>query len=212
MDMNSYVIGIAGGTGCGKSTIIQHFIERFGDKVAVLCQDDYYKEQHDKTIEERAKQNYDCPDAFDIPLFAEHIMQLRSGRSVNCPVYDYSKHDRSDKVTVVNPAPVLLLDGILVLQNERIRNMMDLKIFVDVDADVRILRRLRRDVHERGRTMDSVIDQYLDTVKAMHEMYVEPTKKEADVVIFNDEHRGASLAMVDNCISNFLFNEYISDN
>lgn len=203
--MDILVIGIAGGSGSGKSTITQWLAKRFGDDVTVIRHDDYYKEQHDKTYAERAKQNYDCPEAFDTALLAEHLMKLRAGESIECPVYDYTIHDRSDKVSLIKPTPVLIIDGILVLQDERLRNMMDIKIFVDTDADVRILRRIRRDVHERGRSMDSVIDQYLETVKPMHEMYVEPSKKYADIIIPEGGHNIVALEMIENRVHNHLF-------
>ena len=204
--MGILVIGIAGGSGSGKSTITQWLANRFGNDVTVIRHDDYYKEQHDKTYAERAKQNYDCPEAFDTALLVEHLMKLRAGESIKCPVYDYTIHDRSDDVTLIKPTPVLIIDGILVLQDERLRNMMDIKIFVDTDADVRILRRIRRDVHERGRSMDSVIDQYLETVKPMHEKYVEPCKKYADVIINDDGCSEVDLSQVFNKIDDFLKN------
>lgn len=202
--MGTLIIGIAGGSGSGKSTITQWLAEKFGDNVTVIRHDDYYKAQHDKSYAERAKQNYDCPEAFDTELLAEHLKMLRDGKSIECPVYDYSLHDRSDKVTVIEPKPVLIIDGILVLQDERLRNMMNIKIFVDTDADVRILRRIRRDVHERGRSMDSVINQYLETVKPMHEMYVEPSKKYADIIIPEGGHNIVALEMIENRVRNHL--------
>lgn len=202
--MGTLIIGIAGGSGSGKSTITQWLAEKFGDNVTVIRHDDYYKAQHDKSYAERAKQNYDCPEAFDTELLAEHLKMLRDGKSIECPVYDYSLHDRSDNVTVIEPKPVLIIDGILVLQDERLRNMMNIKIFVDTDADVRILRRIRRDVHERGRSMDSVINQYLETVKPMHEMYVEPSKKYADIIIPEGGHNIVALEMIENRVRNHL--------
>lgn len=156
------------------------------------------------TYEERAKQNYDCPEAFDTELLAEHLGKLKAGESIECPVYDYSVHDRSDETRLIKPTPVIIVDGILVLQDERLRNMTDIKIFVDTDADVRILRRIRRDVHERGRSMDSVIDQYLNTVKPMHEMYVEPSKKHADIIIPEGGHNIVALEMIENRVLNHL--------
>ena len=170
------IIGIAGGSGSGKSTIARLIAEKFGDDVTVLRHDDYYKAQHDLTLEERAKQNYDCPEAFDTALMAEHIRALRSGQAIDCPVYDYMIHDRSAETRRIEPRPVLLIDGILVLADARLRNLMDIRIFVDTDADIRILRRIRRDVNKRQRTLESVMEQYLATVKPMHEAYVEPSK------------------------------------
>ncbi|MBO4935004.1 MAG: uridine kinase [Clostridia bacterium] len=177
------IIGIAGGSGSGKSTIARRLVEEFGDKVTVLRHDDYYKAHHDITYEERTRINYDCPEAFDTDLMAEHLRLLREGRAVDCPVYDYTVHDRSDEVRRVEPNSVLIIDGILVLAEKQLRDLMDIKIFVDTDADVRIIRRIIRDVRDRRRTLESVVDQYLDTVKPMHEMYVEPSKKFADIII-----------------------------
>ena len=177
------IIGIAGGSGSGKSTIARRLVEEFGDKVTVLRHDDYYKAHHDITYEERTRINYDCPEAFDTDLMAEHLRLLREGRAVDCPVYDYTVHDRSDEVRRVEPNSVLIIDGILVLAEKQLRDLMDIKILVDTDADVRIIRRIIRDVRDRRRTLESVVDQYLDTVKPMHEMYVEPSKKFADIII-----------------------------
>lgn len=177
------IIGIAGGSGSGKSTIARKLVERFGDRVTVLRHDDYYKAHHDMTYDERARINYDCPEAFDTELMAEHLRLLREGKGIDCPVYDYKIHDRSDQIRRVEPNDVMIIDGILVLAEECLRNMMDIKIFVDTDADVRIIRRIIRDVRDRRRTLESVVDQYLDTVKPMHEMYVEPSKKFADIII-----------------------------
>ena len=177
------IIGIAGGSGSGKSTIARRLVEEFGDKVTVLRHDDYYKAHHDITYEERTRINYDCPEAFDTDLMAEHLRLLREGRAVDCPVYDYTVHDRSDEVRRVEPNSVLIIDGILVLAEKQLRDLMDIKIFVDTDADVRIIRRIIRDVRDRQRTLESVVNQYLGTVKPMHEMYVEPSKKYADIII-----------------------------
>lgn len=199
--MDVLVIGIAGGSGSGKTTITERLAEVFGDKVAVVRHDDYYKEQNDKTYEERARQNYDCPDAFDTALMIEQLRELKAGRAVDCPVYDYSVHNRSDRTRRIVPKPVLLIDGILVLADETLRREMDIKIFVDTDADIRILRRMRRDVHERNRTMESVMDQYLATVKPMHEAYVEPSKKYADIIIPEGGHNAVALEMVRDRIS-----------
>lgn len=202
--MGMLIIGIAGGSGSGKSTITKWIADKFGDNVTVIRHDDYYKAQHDKSYEERAKQNYDCPEAFDTELLVEQLVKLRNGEKIECPVYDYTVHDRSDRTAVTEPTPVIIIDGILVLQDERLRSMMDIKIFVDTDADVRILRRIRRDVHERGRSMDSVINQYLETVKPMHEMYVEPSKKYADIIIPEGGHNIVALEMIENRVRNHL--------
>ena len=182
------IIGIAGGSGSGKSTIARLIAEKFGDDVTVLRHDDYYKAQHDLTLEERARQNYDCPEAFDTALMAEHIRALRAGQAIDCPIYDYMIHDRVTETRRIEPRPVLLIDGILVRADARLRDLMDIRIFVDTDADIRILRRIRRDVNKRQRTLESVMEQYMATVKPMHEAYVEPSKKYADIIIPEGGH------------------------
>ena len=151
---------------------------------------------------ERVKQNYDCPDAYDTELLAKHLRALRNGEPIDCPVYDYKEYDRSDKVRRIYPTKCLLLDGILILAEPKLRELMDLKLFVDTDADIRILRRIRRDVNERRRTLDSVIDQYLLTVKPMHEAYVEPSKKFADIIIPEGGHNLVAMEMVVNFMKN----------
>ena len=198
------VIGIAGGSGSGKSTIARRLIEEFGDRVTVLRHDDYYKAHHDMTYEERTKINYDCPEAFDTELMAEHLRLLREGKAIDCPVYDYKIHDRSDEVRRVEPNDVLIIDGILVLAEKQLRELMDIKIFVDTDADVRIIRRIIRDVKERRRTLDSVVTQYLATVKPMHEMYVEPSKKFADIIIPEGGHNIVALEMIEHRVNREL--------
>ncbi len=177
------VVGIAGGTGSGKTTITNCLVERFGGHVSVVHHDNYYKAHHDMPYEERCLLNYDHPDAFDTEMMIEHLKQLREGKPVECPVYDYTIHDRSDRTVRIDPTPVIIVEGILIYADPRLCDQMDIKIFVDTDADVRILRRIRRDVQERGRSLDSVITQYLSTVKPMHEQFVEPSKRRADVII-----------------------------
>ena len=181
--MNSLIIGVAGGSGSGKSTLTRLLKETFGDAVTLMNHDDYYKAQDDVPFEERCKRNYDHPDAFDTDLLISHLKELRAGRPIQCPVYDYSQHNRSKEVRAVAPAPVILVDGILILENKELRDLFDIKIFVDTDADVRVLRRILRDTKERGRSLDSVINQYLNTVKPMHEAFVEPSKKYADIIV-----------------------------
>ena len=202
--MDILIIGIAGGSGSGKSTITRWIADRFGEKVTIIRHDDYYKAQHDLTYEERIKQNYDCPEAFETALLVEHLKKLKNGESVHCPVYDYTIHDRSDKTTLIAPTPVLLIDGILVLQDKSLLELLDVKLFVDTDADVRILRRLQRDVDERGRSVKSVINQYLDTVKPMHELYVEPSKKNADIIIPEGGHNLVALEMLESKLCRHL--------
>ena len=177
------VIGIAGGSGSGKTTLANNIAAHFGERIAMLRHDDYYKKHTDLPLEERAKINYDHPSAFDTELLLEHLDALKNGSSVNCPIYDYSIHDRGQDIRIVEPADVIILEGILIFENKDVLSRLDIKVFVDTDPDVRILRRIIRDVKERGRTLDSVAMQYLGTVKPMHEAFVEPSKKHADVII-----------------------------
>ena len=181
--MEPIIIGIAGGTGSGKSTFTNKIKEAFAEDTTVIYYDNYYKAQDELPFEERKLQNYDHPDAFETDLLLEHLQKLKNGESVECPIYDYTIHNRSKEVTVIKPSPVIIIEGILVLQDERLRNQMDIKVYVDADADERILRRVIRDVEERGRDLQGIVDQYLTTVKPMHYVYVEPTKAMADVVI-----------------------------
>ena len=182
--MNTILIGIAGGTGSGKTTLANRLVESFGgDEVSILRHDNYYKRHDDMPYEERCKLNYDHPDAFDTQLLYEHIRALKDGKAIQMPVYDYTVHNRSDETVGVNPAPVIVLEGIMIFAERRLCDLMDIKVFVDTDADVRILRRIIRDVNQRGRSLDSVIDQYLTTVKPMHEQFVEPSKRRADIII-----------------------------
>lgn len=177
------LIGIAGGTGSGKSTFTNRIKKQFGDDVTVIYHDNYYRRRDDIPFEERKKINYDHPDALETDMLIEHIKQLKAGKSVVCPVYDFSVHNRSDKTVVIKPSKVILVEGILVLQNPELCNLLDIKIFVEADADERILRRVLRDVEERGRDLKGIIDQYLTTVKPMHYRFVEPSKAKADIVI-----------------------------
>lgn len=177
------VIGIAGGTGSGKTTITRKLVQRFVGEVSVINHDNYYKAHHDMPYEQRCKLNYDHPDAFDTDLLISDLRMLKAGREIVCPVYDYSIHDRSDKTMVIKPAKVIIVEGILIFADKTLCDEMDIKIFVDADADVRILRRITRDVRDRGRSLESVIKQYLTTVKPMHEQFVEPSKRNADIII-----------------------------
>ena len=190
------VIGIAGGTGSGKTTITRRLIQAFGEEVSVVHHDNYYKAHHEMPFEERAKLNYDHPNAFDTDLMLRHIRQLKQGKSIQCPVYDYSIHDRTDKTVLIRPTRVIIVEGILIYESLELCKEMDIKIYVDTDADVRILRRIVRDVRDRGRSLDSVIDQYLNTVKPMHEQFVEPSKRRADVIIPQGGHNQVALEMV----------------
>ena len=190
------VIGIAGGTGSGKTTITRRLIQAFGEEVSVVHHDNYYKAHHDMPYEERAKLNYDHPNAFDTDLMLRHIRLLKQGKSIQCPVYDYSIHDRTDKTVLIRPTRVIIVEGILIYESLELCREMDIKIYVDTDADVRILRRIVRDVRDRGRSLDSVIDQYISTVKPMHEQFVEPSKRRADVIIPQGGHNQVALEMV----------------
>ena len=177
------IIGIAGGSGSGKTTLARNIANHFGDKIAILRHDDYYKEHSDLPYEERNKLNYDHPDAFDTPLLIKHLDALRQGHPIDCPTYDYTQHNRSDKTRRIEPRAVILIEGILILSDPRVVERLDMKIYVDTDADVRIIRRIVRDTKKRGRSLESVIAQYLDTVKPMHEAFVEPSKRLADIII-----------------------------
>lgn len=181
--MKPILIGIAGGTESGKSTFTNRIKDAFGDRVSILYHDNYYKAHDEMPFEERKKLNYDHPDAFDTELLIEHIKALKSGQSIICPTYDYSQHNRAKNTITVEPRKVILIEGILTLCDSRLRDLMDIKIFVDADADERILRRVLRDTKERGRDIENIIDQYLTTVKPMHYLYVEPTKSYADLVV-----------------------------
>lgn len=198
------IIGIAGGSGSGKSTVAKLIEEEFKGDVTLIRHDDYYKAQHDKTYEERTKQNYDCPDAFDTELMSEHIAALKRGEAVDCPVYDYMIYDRSDETRRIEPTSVLVIDGILILAEPSLRELMDIKIYIDTDADIRILRRIVRDVNERKRTLESVIGQYMATVKPMHEAFVEPSKKYADIIVPEGGHNLVAMEMIYNRIRHHL--------
>ena len=190
------VVGIAGGTGSGKTTITKKLMQRFGGDVSVIYHDNYYKAHHNMSYEERSRLNYDHPDSFDTDLLIQAVKDLKAGRSVTCPVYDYTIHDRSDKVIVVKPAKVIIVEGILIFQSRELCQQMDIKIYVDTDADVRILRRIVRDVRDRGRSLDSVVNQYLSTVKPMHEQFVEPSKRNADIIIPEGGHNQVAMELV----------------
>lgn len=196
MNSDCLVIGIAGGTGSGKTTITRKLVEHFGDNVSVIRHDNYYKAHHDMSYEERTKLNYDHPDSLDTDMMIEDVIALKNGKTVFCPVYDFSIHDRTEETEELKPSKVLIIEGILIFENKRLCNEMDIKIFVDTDADVRILRRIMRDVKKRGRSLESVVDQYLTTVKPMHEQFVEPSKKNADIIVPEGGHNLVALDMV----------------
>ena len=186
--MDMITIGIAGGTGSGKTTITKRIMKEFGGNVSVLYHDNYYKRHDELSYAERTKLNYDHPNAFDTDLLVQHLEALRRGETIECPVYDYTVHNRSDKTIRVKPAKVVVVEGILIFAEPELCKRMDVKIFVDTDADVRILRRIVRDTRDRGRDLESIVTQYLATVKPMHEMFVEPSKRNADIIIPTGGH------------------------
>ena len=190
------VIGIAGGTCSGKSTLIKKIKEEFGDAITMLSHDFYYKAHNDVPFEERKKLNYDHPDSFDTDLMIGHLNQLIHGESIERPVYDFTIHNRIDETVTVNPSKVIVVEGILIFENKELRDMCDIKVFIDTDADVRIIRRIVRDVSERGRTLESVVTQYLTTVKLMHEQFVEPSKKYVDLIIPEGGYNKVALEML----------------
>ena len=191
--MKPYIIGIAGGSGSGKSTFAGRLRDAFPDSVSVISCDNYYLPHDDIPLEERALLNYDAPEALEFSLMVRHLEALRNGQPALCPVYDFTLHTRSDRVTEILPRPVILIDGILIFHDLALRACMDLKIYVETDADERILRRARRDMLERGRDLDSVIHQYLTTVKPMHNTYVNPTKEFADIILNGGKNQQAFL-------------------
>ncbi len=194
--MEPLIVGIAGGSGCGKTTITDKLAEHFGDSLCVVHHDNYYRAHDDLTYDERARLNYDCPEAFDTELMVEQLRLLRQGRSIRCPVYDYTVHNRSGETVEIFPRPLILVEGILLFAESELRELMDIRIFVDTDADVRLARRVLRDVEERARSVRSVVDQWQNTVKPMHEMYVEPSKKNAHIIIPEGGHNQVALDMI----------------
>ena len=183
ISMDCVIIGIAGGTGSGKSTFTNRLKDEFGDRISVIYHDNYYKSRDGIPMEERKLINYDHPDAFETDMLVRHIKELKAGHEIQCPVYDYTVHNRSKETITIKPSEVILVEGIMVLQNDELRDLLDIKIYVEADADERILRRVIRDVKERGRDVEGIAKQYLTTVKPMHYIYVEPTKALADIVI-----------------------------
>ena len=204
MENNILVIGIAGGTGSGKTTLMKRLVERFGSDVTVLSHDNYYRRRDEMPFEERCKLNYDEPAALETDLMALHLDALRHGQAIDCPVYDFSQHNRSNDTVRIEPKPVIIVEGILIFENKPLRDLMDIKIFVDTDADIRLCRRIRRDVRERGRTLESVIEQYQTTVKPMHEKYVEPSKRHAHLVVPEGGKNAVALEMIEGRIRRHL--------
>ena len=183
MENNILVIGIAGGTGSGKTTLMNNLITQFAGNVTVLSHDNYYKRHDELAYEERCLLNYDEPTALETDLMAKHLDQLRHGQAIDCPVYDFTQHNRSNETIRIEPQKVIIVEGILIFENKELRDLMDIRIFVDTDADVRLCRRIKRDVNKRGRSLESVLTQYQETVKPMHEKYVEPSKKYASIIV-----------------------------
>ena len=202
--MNTIVIGIAGGTGSGKTTLANKLKEALGDDIALLCHDYYYKAHDDITFEERQKLNFDHPMAFDTHLLVEDIRALKRGESILHPLYSFTQHTRLPDKVRMDPARVVIVEGSLIFENKELRDEMDIKVFVDTDADIRLIRRLVRDVEERGRTLESVVNQYMNTVKPMHEQFVEPSKKNVDIIIPEGGMNTVALQMLLRQIQHFL--------
>lgn len=201
------VIGIAGGSGSGKTTLTNQIVSRFSDEVTVVTHDNYYKAHDEMTYEERCRLNYDHPNAFDTELMIEHLKLLKEGKSVECPIYDYTIHNRSKNTLTIAPAKVIIVEGILIFENKELCDQMDIRIFVDTDDDLRIIRRIRRDVMERARSLDSVINQYLETVKPMHEQFVEPSKKNASIIVPEGGRNEVALNMILNQVRSHLMSQ-----
>ncbi len=196
MNNDILVIGIAGGTGSGKTTLMNNLIQRFAGSVTVLSHDNYYRRNDHLTYEERCQINYDEPAALETDLMARHLAQLRRGETIQCPVYDFAQHNRSDETIEIAPRSVIIVEGILIFEDKALRDLMDIKIFVDTDADVRLCRRIKRDVNKRGRSLESVLEQYQTTFKPMHEKYVEPSKKYANLVVLEGGKNWVALDMI----------------
>ena len=206
--METTIIGVAGGTASGKSTLVKKLQDAFiGESVITVCHDFYYKAHNELTYEERTQLNYDHPDAFDTDMMIEDILKLKEGQSIYRPVYSFVNHNRTDKTVKVNPAQVIIIDGILILENKELRNLMDVKVYVDTDADVRLGRRLLRDVQERGRSIESVLTQYFCTVKPMHDEFVEPSKRYADLIIPEGGFNSVALKMLIQNIKSMIENQ-----
>lgn len=198
------VIGVAGGTASGKTTVAARLKKEFGNELILICHDSYYLAHDDLPYEERCKINYDHPNAFDTKRIISDIKKLKQGEAVDCPVYDYSIHNRSKEVVRISPARVIVIEGILIFENEDLRNLMDIKVFVDADADIRFIRRMLRDVNERARSVESIVEQYTTTVKPMHDEFVEPSKRYADVIIPRGGQNEVAISMLINRVKSIL--------
>ena len=201
---NILVIGIAGGSGSGKTTLMNNIVSRFGDDITVLSHDSYNKRHDDMTYEERCRLNYDEPAALETELMTRHLDLLRHGQAIDCPVYDFTVHNRSEETTRIEPGKVIIVEGILIFENPELRDLMDIRIFVDTDADIRLCRRVKRDVNKRGRTLESVLTQYQETVKPMYEKYVEPSKKYAHILVPEGGKNAVALDLVVNLIAKHI--------
>lgn len=208
---NILVIGIAGGSGSGKTTLMNSLMEKYQNDIAVLSHDNYYCAHDELPYEQRSKLNYDHPDAFETDMMIEHLKMLKEGKSIECPTYDYTIHNRAAETITVYPKPVIIVEGILIFENKELCDQMDIKIYVDTDADVRLIRRIKRDVAKRGRSLDSVLEQYLATVKPMHEMFVEPSKKNADIIVVGGGKNLVAREMIDRRIVSHITEEDVID-
>lgn len=204
--MNPIIIGIAGGSASGKSSIAKKLKEKYIEtqSVVILRMDDYYNDQKDVPMEVRVKTNYDHPFAFDMKLLVQDIKRLKNGETINKPVYDFMNHTRSQFSEEIRPSDVIVIEGLMTLDNEELREMLDIKVFVDTEADVRFIRRLKRDVNQRGREMENVIDQYINTVRVMHEQFVEPSKRHADIIIPEGAHNSVAIDLLTTKISSII--------
>ena len=201
---NILVIGIAGGSGSGKTTLMNNIVSRFTEDITVLSHDSYYRRHDEMTYEERCQLNYDEPAALETELMVRHLDCLRNGEAIDCPVYDFTVHNRSDATQRIEPSRIIIVEGILIFENEALRDLMDIRIFVDTDADIRLCRRVKRDVNKRGRSLESVLTQYQQTVKPMHEKYVEPSKKYAHIVVLEGGKNAVALEMIEGRIQRHL--------
>ena len=202
------LIGIAGGTGSGKTTVVNQIVEALNpNRVTLISQDDYYRENSDLSFEERCKINFDHPSAIDFDLLIEHVKKLKKGKSIQKPVYSFKEHNRASETVLTKPEKVIIVEGILVFTNRELRNIMDIKLFVYADSDERLIRRLRRDIQERGRDFDEVIRRYQDTLKPMHEQFIEPSKSYADIIIPHDDYNSVAINIVKTVIQEALNNE-----
>ncbi len=202
--MGAVIITIAGGSASGKTTVVEKIIREFGDDVVRIAQDDYYKDQTHMTMEERVEVNYDHPLSIDNELLATHINELLIGNKIEKPIYDFSEYNRAKETETLEPKKIILIEGILVLDEETIRNLSDIKVYVEADDDLRFIRRLKRDIDTRGRSVDNVIEHYLSTVKPMHYQFVKPTKRYADIIVPTDNHSDVAVDLLITKIKSIL--------